>query len=116
MSEMIYTATGWLTRIGLTLGKCVGLQHRQNLAAFPTQHRRGSALMFAGLRAAPLYVSLTTKPGVPRQTHVGRAVHSKGLRSKICIEVGTEELDGDSYNVHDGRVNVCFFRSVGNSS
>ena len=34
-----------VVRIGLPLGECVGLQHRQKLAAFPTQHRRGGALM-----------------------------------------------------------------------
>ena len=27
--------------LGLTLGECVGLQHRQNLAAFPAKHQRG---------------------------------------------------------------------------
>ena len=34
-----------VVRIGLPLGECVGLQHRQKLAAFPTQHRRGGAFM-----------------------------------------------------------------------
>ena len=34
-----------MVRIGLTLGECVGLQHRQNLAAFLTQRRQGGALM-----------------------------------------------------------------------
>ena len=30
--------------IGLMLGECVGLEHRQNLAASPAQHQRGGAL------------------------------------------------------------------------
>ena len=34
-----------VVRIGLLLGECVGLQYRQNLAAYPTQHRLGGALM-----------------------------------------------------------------------
>ena len=27
--------------LGLMLGECVGLEHRQNLAAFPAKHQRG---------------------------------------------------------------------------
>ena len=41
----------YVVRIGLPLGECVGLQHRQKLAAFPTQHRQGGALMLGDFGA-----------------------------------------------------------------
>ena len=76
-----------LVRIGLTLGKCVGLQHRQNLAAVPIQHRQGGALMSGSIDdLSSIFLRIFFKLGL-MQFHMEQSNCSNRMK-KVTLHSG----------------------------